>query len=215
MATQRGLFIVIEGIDASGKSTQCKRLADFLMVSCTKCTQLSFPDRSTPVGKFLDDYLRGESSDSSNLLVHKLFSANRFEVEKSLKKTLEDGVTVICDRYVYSGAAYSMAKGKGMTYQRCKSEDAGLPKPDLIIYLNVPPEKSHARDSYGTERYETMAFQRCVYEAYREIIEKEQGKTNFVEIDGTRSKMEVESDIVHAVCKLLNEKRKDLGVLVA
>jgi thymidylate kinase len=59
----------------------------------------------------------------------------------SLKERLQAGTTVICDRYAYSGVAFSAAK-PGLDLEWCKECDQGLPAPDMVIFLDVPIEKA-------------------------------------------------------------------------
>jgi dTMP kinase len=68
--------------------------------------------------------------------VHLLFSANRWEAVKSLKTRLNAGETLVCDRYAFSGVAFTAAKGT-LDLEWCKNPDRGLPAPDAVIYLDV------------------------------------------------------------------------------
>ena len=71
----------------------------------------------------ISSYL-GSTSELSDETVHLLFSANRWEAISSLESKLKSGVHLICDRYVYSGVAFSAAKG--MDFEWCKNCDTGL-----------------------------------------------------------------------------------------
>ena len=68
-------------------------------------------------------------------VAHLLFSANRWEYATQIRETLASGVTVIMDRYAFSGVAYSVAQGLDMDW--CTQADIGLPKPDCVIYLHT------------------------------------------------------------------------------
>ena len=68
--------------------------------------------------------------------VHLLFSANRWEAAKALKTRLGAGETLVCDRYAFSGVAFTAAKGT-LDLEWCKNPDRGLPAPDAVIYLDV------------------------------------------------------------------------------
>ena len=118
----RGALIIFEGLDRSGKSTQCKLLSDSLKKIGLKVCNLRFPDRSTDIGKMISKFLENKKPMGSELL-HLLFSANRWELEKEIKSKLYDGEIVIIDRYAYSGVAYSSAKGLDTNW--CKSSDKG------------------------------------------------------------------------------------------
>ena len=98
----RGAFIVLEGLDRSGKSTQAKRLAKYLNDKGIKASNINFPNRTTAVGSLINSYLQS-SHDLDDAAVHLLFSANRWEAVTSLKARLAAGETLICDRYAFSG----------------------------------------------------------------------------------------------------------------
>lgn len=85
-----------------------------------------------------------------------------------LKKLLESGVTVVLDRYAFSGVAFSRAKGLPLDW--CKSPDRGLITPDLVLFFDLPIEEAMKRDGFGEERYETLDMQTRVREAFWELI---------------------------------------------
>jgi len=92
----RGTFVVFEGVDRAGKSTQCKLLAEGLRKRGREATLINFPDRTTGVGQLIDKYLRKEV-ELDDRAVHLMFSANRWEAAQSIKDMLESGVDVVCD----------------------------------------------------------------------------------------------------------------------
>lgn len=71
-------------------------------------------------------------------MIHLLFSANRWEKVSFIETVLKNGKNIVCDRYWYSGVAYSVAKG--LDYEWCISTDKRLVEPNLIIYLQGSPE---------------------------------------------------------------------------
>jgi len=82
MSITRGAFIVIEGLDKSGKSTQAARLLERIQSTTADTNEavlLKFPDRATAIGKMIDAYLRSES-ELDDHAIHLLFSANRWEL---------------------------------------------------------------------------------------------------------------------------------------
>jgi dTMP kinase len=79
-----------------------------------------------------------------------LFCTNRWEKKKSILSTLKGGDTIVCDRYAFSGVAYSAAKGLDLNW--CKNGDIGLPRPDIVFYMKVTPEFAAQRGGYGEER---------------------------------------------------------------
>ena len=70
--------------------------------------------------------------------VHLLFSMNRWESKKQILDAMKAGQHVVCDRYAYSGVAYSAAKG--LDFEWCKNADKGLVKPDIVFYLDADAE---------------------------------------------------------------------------
>ncbi|KAI0642370.1 thymidylate kinase [Trametes meyenii] len=165
----RGTLIVVEGLDRSGKSTQTALLAERFKTAGLPVRLVRFPDRTTPIGKMIDSYLRSES-EMDDRAIHLLFSANRWELAPSIIDSLNAGTTVICDRYAFSGIAFSAAKNKpGMSYEWCRAPDIGLPAPDLTLFLDVSPEKARARGNFGAERYENADLQERVEHVFERI----------------------------------------------
>ncbi|KAI9094622.1 thymidylate kinase [Phlyctochytrium arcticum] len=167
MTNRRGAFIVLEGIDRSGKSTQTQRIQQALKERGIPAVLQRFPDRTTPTGILISDYLSSQTATLNDQTVHLLFSANRWEATKNLKSLLEQGTSIVVDRYAYSGVAYSAAKGLDLEW--CKAPDKGLINPDLVIYLQTSPSVAASRSGYGEERYEKQDFQEKVESVYRQL----------------------------------------------
>lgn len=134
------MLIVFEGIDKSGKTTQLNALRDALVKAGRDVATYKMPDRESATGKVLTKYLAG-GVNLSEQRVAELFSANRAEVMASIKGDLADGKIVLCDRYVYSGAAYSKLSIDEWYAVESKQPDHCVP--DLILYLLATP-----RDQY-------------------------------------------------------------------
>jgi len=132
-SNKRGILIVFEGSDRTGKSTQSIIIKNTLKELGYNVLHLNFPDRSTMTGNIIDKYLKNDI-DLNSKACHLLFSANRWEKYDLIKNSLLNGYIVILDRYIYSGLAYSIAKGEDLNW--CKNSDIGLVEPDLIIYLD-------------------------------------------------------------------------------
>ncbi|GAB2226318.1 hypothetical protein Droror1_Dr00022120 [Drosera rotundifolia] len=159
----RGALVVLEGLDRSGKSSQCSKLVSYLEGIGIAVEPWRFPDRTTSVGKMISAYLANEAQ-LDDRTVHLLFSANRWEKRSSMEDKLKAGITLVVDRYSYSGVAFSSAKG--LCIEWCKAPERGLPAPDLVLYLDISPEKASERGGYGGERYEHLDFQKKVAEKY-------------------------------------------------
>jgi dTMP kinase len=154
-------------------------------------------DRTTTIGTMIDGYLKG-SKELSDHVVHLLFSANRWEAASKIEQLVqEEGAIVLVDRYIYSGIAFSAAKG--MDFDWCKSPDVGLPLPDLVIYLDLDPKEAVSRGSYGEERYERLEFQQRVYEMYGRLADD-----GWVVIDAKQPMEAVTEQVIAAVDTLVS-----------
>lgn len=163
---KRGMFIVFEGIDRSGKTTQSKLLVSVLRNS----EYVRFPNRDSITGRVIDEYLK-RSIEMNPQVNHLLFSANRWETISEIEQKLAQGINIICDRYIYSGTAYSIAKG--LDYAWCKTCDDGLIEPDIVFYLDLSPGNAKMRGEYGSEVFENEEFQLLVQDAYYGCIIKD------------------------------------------
>ena len=83
------------------------------------------------------------------------------------------------DRYSYSGAAYTFAKDKGISLEWCMIQEHGLPKPDIIFFLDINPKILQNRGDYGKERYENLQMQTKTYQAFQKIIHNNHHKSNW------------------------------------
>ncbi|KAJ5563002.1 hypothetical protein N7535_002552 [Penicillium sp. DV-2018c] len=194
--TRRGALIVVEGLDRAGKSSQCEMLRDSLSKRGNKVKYIRFPDRTTPIGKLIDSYLRG-SSHQDDHSIHLLFSANRWEVAKSIEEDIASGITVIVDRYSYSGVVYSAAKANPtLTLEWAWQPEIGLPRPDICLFLSISPEEAAKRGGFGAERYENETMQSRVRELFRTIFEKQEDVSI---VDAGKSIEEVAQEIQGAV----------------
>lgn len=152
---RRGTFVCFEGIDRSGsKSTQLSMLANQLRDNLVPTKTVSFPDRSTAVGRVIDSYLKCETELDARA-AHLLFSANRHELMDNIRELIYNGTTVIIDRYAYSSVAFSVANGLDKYW--CMQADKDLPKPDAVFFIDITLERDN---------------QQKVIAAYRELAKE-------------------------------------------
>jgi len=110
----------------------------------------------------IDAYLQSKTPMDDHA-IHLLFSANRWEKAAYISESLAAGYSVICDRYTYSGAIYSAAKQNPLLpFSWAHSPDVGLPKPDLVVFLDLSPENTAKRGGFGEEKYEKREMQEWV-----------------------------------------------------
>jgi dTMP kinase len=93
----------------------------------------------------------------------------------------------VVDRYSYSGAAFSAAKGLSASF--AFHSELGLPAPDVTIFLSISPEDAASRGGYGDERYENRDMQEKVRTQFRQLMERERGKGRmWVEVEAGKGR---------------------------
>ncbi|XP_031728817.1 thymidylate kinase [Anarrhichthys ocellatus] len=210
MACKRGALIVLEGMDKAGKTTQCNRLVQALQQSGRPAEMMRFPDRTTTIGQLISAYLE-KKSDLEDHTVHLLFSANRWELVPLMKKKLAQGITLVVDRYAFSGVAFTSAK-PGFCLDWCMKPDVGLPKPDLVMFLQLSPAEAALRGQFGEERYETSVFQRAVQQKFEQL--KKDTSVNWQVIDASQSVEDVHENIItHSLNTVNAAQNRPLGEL--
>ncbi|XP_008276392.1 thymidylate kinase [Stegastes partitus] len=206
MACKRGALIVLEGVDKAGKTTQCKKLVQALQQSGRPAEMMRFPDRTTTIGQLISAYLE-KKSELEDHTVHLLFSANRWEMVPSMKKKLDQGITLVVDRYAFSGAAFTSAK-PGFCLDWCMKPDVGLPKPDLVMFLQLSPSEAALRGQFGEERYETSVFQRAVQQKFEQLMKDP--SVNWQVIDASQNIEGVHNSIMDHSLNAINTAQDQL-----
>ena len=184
------MIVTFEGGDQAGKKTQSALLAKRLKSLKIKTKLFSFPDYSTPIGKEIDKYLHGKRKFPPQT-IHTLLAANRWEKVDEIKKAQEKNSVVIMNRYAESNLVYGLANGLKLPW--LEGLDAGLPKSDLVIVLDVPQNESFKRKKQNRDKFEKNAkFSQTISRTYRKLAKKKRWKI----IDATQSKDDVHQDIM-------------------
>ncbi len=143
-------FIVFEGLDGAGKSTQVRMLQEHLAAQGLAYEYLHFPRFDAPVyGELIARFLRGElgAVDQVNpYLVALIYAGDRAEAATMIRQWLDKGKFVIVDRYVYSNVGYQCAKMDDPADRKrlrewiidLEYQHNGIPQPDLSLFLDVP-----------------------------------------------------------------------------
>lgn len=170
-----GKLIVIEGLDGCGKSTQIERLPEVLSAKGLDSKIISFPDYKDPSSTLVKMYLAGEfgdKPDSVNAYAASLFYAvDRYaSYKRHWADYYNDGGVVISGRYVESNAYHQMAKLPEDEWEKylewlyeTEYQKTAIPKPDLVIFLDMPLEVASAM----------MSGRYCGDESKRDIHEKD------------------------------------------
>lgn len=211
-AAGRGLFIVLEGGDGCGKTTQAARLCRRLSEeSGRRCLVEREPDSRDIVGAVVRSAYYGSVKILPETLAY-LHVADRLEHVAFMQPLLESGAHIICDRYYPSNMAYN--RTPRLTMERIYELNRPCFEtldPDLIIYLDVSPEVSarrRAADRTAEEIFDADETQRRVLRNYREALEflAERGrKVAVVNADATEE--EVAEAIWAETEKLLRDKK--------
>jgi dTMP kinase len=192
-----GLFVTIEGIDRSGKTTQARRLVDALGDDALLVREPG----GTPAGERIRDLVKDPDADISARTEALLFAAARAElVDAVIRPALEDRRVVVSDRYLDSSLAYQgHARGLGEDEVRRLNEWAtGGLRPDLTVLLRIDPADAAARAGAG-DRFEDegLDLQRRVADAYEQLAAA--APERWQAIDATRSEAQVHADVVALV----------------
>lgn len=151
---KKGKLVVIDGIDGSGKATQTKFLDKRLKKEGYKVRSIDFPRYyDNFFGALIGDYLSGKFGDfiqTDPRVASVLYAADRFESSGQIRKWLDAGYVVISDRYVSANQIHQGSKIRSATKRRkfllwldkMEFEIFKIPRPDTVIYLDVPFEVS-------------------------------------------------------------------------
>ena len=198
----RGHFVVLEGIDGSGTTTQVSRLAARYALEKLPAMTTAEPSAG-PIGATIRQILSGRlvlqsvqglvSPSWKSMAL--LFAADRQDhIEAEIAPNLEDGVAVLCDRYVYSSVIYqSVSSEVEGAEEWIRSVNRHAIRPDLVLYLKVDPaaalKRRMSRDR-KTEIFDDPAFQQRLSEVYDRLPELFP-ETRVITIDGNRPADEV------------------------
>ncbi|MGD8505941.1 MAG: dTMP kinase [Candidatus Bathyarchaeota archaeon] len=194
---KRGIFICIEGIDASGKSTQARWLVRNLRRRGFVAIYTTEPSEGE-VGTFIRRYVLQRKKRVPAVVEALLFAVDRVDhVESKIEPALESGKIVVSDRYVYSSLAYQGAADLDIGWIEQINRTALAP--DLAIYIDVPPEIVVKRMRRRRSVMETLENLRKVRRVYMQLVHE--GRLELV--NGNRPTSEVAQSILAVVLKRL------------
>jgi dTMP kinase len=198
----KGTFVVLEGIDGCGKTTQAQSL--FAHYSNLGRDVLSLKEPGgTPTGEKIRELFLDDEYSMSAVTELLLIEASRYElVNRVIVEALADGKLIVCQRYVYSSLAYQ-GYGRGLDLDWIESlnyQATGGLLPDIAFFLDVPVDVGleRLRSSRSPDRMELEGaeFLQKVYAGYREI---EKSTSEFERIDGTLSEDKTLATIIEKV----------------
>jgi dTMP kinase len=182
--SKSGLFLVVEGIDGAGTTTQASRLCEALQAQQIEC-HLTREPSDGPIGRLLREILSGEHQPNDATSLGLLFAADRADhLQREIEPALAEGKVVISDRYYHSSLAYQGSEEDrgwiATLNQRART-------PDCTFFLEVDPEvaaKRRADDDRSEEIFDHLDTQRRVAQGYRAVVQ-DRGTSECIEtIDG-------------------------------
>lgn len=188
---KKGRFICIEGLDASGKTTQAHILVRALQSRGFKAEYTTEPSRGE-IGRFIRTYVLQRRKRLPTVVEALLFAVDRVNhVEARIKPALDEGKIIVSDRYVYSSLAYQGAAGLDLNW--IEEVNRLTVTPDLAIYIDVPPEVVVKRiRRRRSSVMETLQTQQKVREVYLALV----ANRRLVLVDGNRPKKVVSREIL-------------------
>ncbi len=210
MAEHRGRFITFEGIDGCGKSTQVCLLKQKIEAISLSCYE-TFEPSTGPVGSMLRQCLSGRMKADERTMAA-LFAADRLDHllndGDGILHKIEQGIHVICDRYVLSNYAYQGVSASLDWVEELNSEAGKILHPDCHIFIDVEPEVSlnrMAKARFHQDLYETRERLTEVRNCYLSLIDKLRDTENIIVIDGNQSIDAIAEEIWHNVAELFDE----------
>ena len=207
---KKGKFIVIEGLDGSGKTTQAKIITETLRAKGINVINQAEPT-THEFGKMCREVLGGEKKVTKSQFAL-LFTADRIDhnvnAEDGIEKLLNEGYNIICDRYYYSTFAYQ-GIDVGLDWLMNLNLDCkDIRKPDLCIFLDLFPEKSMERINANRSKdeieiYETEEYLTDIRNRFYDVINILKDTENIEIINADADILTVSQKIKEAILKVL------------
>ncbi|MBU1343956.1 MAG: dTMP kinase [Proteobacteria bacterium] len=207
----KGRFVVFEGIDGSGKSTQIKKISQRLQAFGYKVYS-TFEPTDGPIGSLIRQMLTGEVSTDQRTIAS-LFAADRTDhlvnEKNGIRLKVDQGQIVLCDRYYFSSYAYHAQYIDMKWVIQANSLNAEILKPDLTLFIDVDPDICFERIQNNRthfEMYEKIDILKQVRNNYFKAFEALKGLEKIAVIDGNSTMEIVEDAIFYEINKILKIK---------
>lgn len=197
---KKGSFVVFEGIDGSGKSTQVRRLKNRLQQEGVRFYS-TFEPTDSPVGSLIHQIMTGRVL-SDNKVVAALFAADRLDhllnPTNGIYAKILDGVSVISSRYYFSSYAYHSVDAPMDWVIAANSQSAEILRPSVTVFIDTKPEdaiRRIAESRFQPELFETKERLTLVREKYFEAFERLKGEENVLIVDGGQEEPALAAEI--------------------
>ncbi|UCE41121.1 MAG: dTMP kinase [Candidatus Aminicenantes bacterium] len=206
MKLKKGVLIVLDGIDGTGKTSQAKRLLETLLKKGADAVYFLEPSNSH-WGKTI----KAKAVIADSLTPEEeldLFQKDRKEnVEKNLTPALQKKQVIVLDRYYFSTIAYQGARGIDPEMIRLQNESFAV-KPDLVFILDIDPQKGLNRIAINREKMDSHFEREDYLVSVREIFRGLEGE-NIHHIDASRPEEDIYKDIEKIVFDYLRSLESD------
>ena len=189
----KGTFITFEGCEGAGKSTQIRLLSQYLAERGKECVVTREPGGSAISEAIRAVILDGKKTAMTDECEALLYEAVRVQhLSDTVLPALEEGKTVLCDRYIFSSFAYQgYGRGLDMGFLRAVNSFALQGHmPDITLFLDIPPrsafERKHGADQNDRIEQAGEAFHARVYQGYLRLAEEYPGQIVRVDCSGTK-----------------------------
>jgi dTMP kinase len=201
----KGRFIVFEGIDGCGKTTQISLLKQHIEEHAIRCIQTREPSDG-PIGSLMRQFLSGRIQASESTIAA-MFAADRLDhlsnPVNGISQRLEDGFCVLCDRYILSSYAYQSVRVPLDWVMQMNSLAAQTQRPDCHVFIDLEPDVAIERMHKGrfqTELFETKGRLTEVRNRYFDLFLQLQDTENILIIDGNQPIQKIADEIWSQLC---------------
>ena len=204
MMRKRGKFILFDGIDGSGKSTQCEMLYQYALQKHLNCIKL-FEPTTGEWGLKIRKMLSMDTPPPVEEQINMFIKDRMEDVSKNINPALSEGKIIIMDRYFYSNAAYQGTSEMLPEKIIQKNIDLNFPIPDRIYFLDIDPEAGIERIKKRNtpdemEIFEKLAFQQQVRENFLSII-----NSKFMVLNGENTREKIFTEIINDFTSVIGE----------
>jgi len=205
---RRGYFFAFEGIDGSGKSTIIK-IVNTKLKENKISTYITKEPTDSPFGSLIHQFMTGRLN-TDHRAIAAMFVADRMDhITNSLdgmKQIIDNGITVISDRYYFSSYAYHSIFIDMDWVINANRICSDILKPDLNIFIDTTPETCIRRleqERFSKEKYEELEHLRIVRKKYLIAIKKLNHIENIAIIDGNKTIDEIANNVWHTIQEIM------------
>lgn len=196
---RKGFICVLEGIDGAGTETQTRKLTEHFKRTNREFLHITIPDYKKPIGRLIREFVY-DKHDFDVRTLFLLFATDTVRQIPKIERSLKEGKVVIADRYFTSTLAYQGFQGFPLDKALEFAGIFKIPKPDVVIYLDVSVETSIKR-KYREKKGNLDRFEKDrkllegVSKFYKELIEKNVFAKEWVVLDGEMGIEEVAREV--------------------